>query len=324
MNMRTWKAIAAAVTLGTLAGAAGAQSYPTRTIKLVVPFSAGGSTDIIARLTAEQMRKELGQTVVVENVGGAAGAMGTMQVMNAAPDGYTLVIATVSTMIVYPAAHSKPEYSLDNFVPITNIASMPNVITVNPAFPAKNLTEFIAVLKASPGKYSYATSGVGSINHMLGESFQAYSGTKLVHIPYKGSGPAMQDVMGGQVDMLFDQFPSSKAFIDGAKLKAIGAISPQKIPGYPNLMTMEDAGMKGFTDEAWYGLLAPVKVPAEVVARLTDAMKKTLANPELRQKLEQIGARPVGNTPAEFTAQVRSEIARMKTLVKERNIKLQE
>jgi tripartite-type tricarboxylate transporter receptor subunit TctC len=324
MNMRTWKAIAAVVASCTLAGAAWAQSYPTRTIKLVVPFSAGGSTDIIARLTAEQMRKELGQTVVVENVGGAAGAMGTMQVMNAAPDGYTLVIATVSTMIVYPAAHSKPEYSLDSFVPITNIASMPNVITVNPNFPAKNLTEFIAVLKASPGKYSYATSGVGSINHMLGESFQAYSGTKLVHIPYKGSGPAIQDVMGGQVDMLFDQFPSSKTFIDGAKLKAIGAISPQKIPGYPNLMTMEDAGMKGFTDEAWYGLLAPAKVPAEVVARLTDAMKKTLANPELRQKLEQIGARPVGNSPAEFAAQVRSEIARMKTLVKERNIKLQE
>jgi tripartite-type tricarboxylate transporter receptor subunit TctC len=321
--MKTLKTLLAIAWLA-FATSAWAQPYPTRTIKLIVPFSAGGSTDIIARLTAEQMRKELGQSVVVENVGGAAGAMGTMQVMNAAPDGYTLVIATVSTMIVYPAAHSKPEYSLDNFVPITNIASMPNVITVNPNFPAKNLTEFIAVLKASPGKYSYATSGVGSINHMLGESFQAYSGTKLVHIPYKGSGPAMQDVMGGQVDMLFDQFPSSKTFIDAGKLKAIGAITPQKIPGYPNLMTMEDAGMKGFNDEAWYGLLAPAKVPPEVIARLTDAMKKTLANPELRQKLEQIGARPVGNSPAEFTAQVRSEIGRMKTLVKERNIKLQE
>jgi tripartite-type tricarboxylate transporter receptor subunit TctC len=321
--MKTLKTLLAIAWLAFATGAL-AQPYPTRTIKLIVPFSAGGSTDIIARLTAEQMRKELGQSVVVENVGGAAGAMGTMQVMNAAPDGYTLVIATVSTMIVYPAAHSKPEYSLDNFVPITNIASMPNVITVNPNFPAKNLTEFIAVLKASPGKYSYATSGVGSINHMLGESFQAYSGTKLVHIPYKGSGPAMQDVMGGQVDMLFDQFPSSKTFIDAGKLKAIGAITPQKIPGYPNLMTMEDAGMKGFNDEAWYGLLAPAKVPPEVIARLTDAMKKTLANPELRQKLEQIGARPVGNSPAEFTAQVRSEIGRMKTLVKERNIKLQE
>jgi tripartite-type tricarboxylate transporter receptor subunit TctC len=322
--MRIWKSLVAVTASCLVAAGAWAQSYPTRPIRLVVPFSAGGSTDLIARLTAEQMRKELGQPVVVENVGGAAGALGTMQVMNAAPDGYTLVIATVSTMIVYPAAHSKPEYSLDNFVPITNIASMPNVITVNPSFPAKNLTEFVAVLKASPGKYSYATSGIGSINHMLGESFQAYSGTKLIHVPYKGSGPAMQDVMGGQVDMLFDQFPSSKTFIDAGKLKGIGAITPQKIPGYPNLMTMEDAGMKGFNDEAWYGLLAPAKVPPAVVARLTEAMKKTMASPELRQKLEQIGARPVGNSPAEFTAQIRSEIARTKKLVRDRNIVLQE
>jgi tripartite-type tricarboxylate transporter receptor subunit TctC len=322
--MKIWKSLAVLTLSCLVAASAWAQSYPSRAIRLVVPFAAGGSTDLIARLAAVQLGKELGQPVVVENVGGAAGALGTMQVMNAAPDGYTLLVATVSTMIVYPAAHSKPEYSLESFVPITNIASMPNVMTVNPKFPAKDLKEFVEVLKASPGKYTFASSGVGSINHMLGESFQAYSGTKLIHVPYKGSGPAMQDVMGGQVDILFDQFPSSKNFIDTGKLKAIGAMSPQKIPGYPNLMTMEDAGMKGFTDEAWYGLLAPAKVPPEVVAKLTDAMKKTMANPELRQKLEQIGARPVGNTPAEFSAQVKGEIDRMKKVVKERNIKLQE
>jgi tripartite-type tricarboxylate transporter receptor subunit TctC len=298
--------------------------YPTRTIKLIVPFAAGGSTDIIARLAAEQMRKELGQVVVVENVGGAAGALGTMQAMNATPDGYTLLIATVSTMIVYPAAHPKPQYTLDNFVPITNIASMPNLMSVTPSFPAKDLKEFIAVLKANPGKYSYATSGVGSINHMLGESFQAYSGTKLIHVPYKGSGPGMQDVMAGTVNILFDQFPSSKPFVDAGKLRGMGAISPQKIPGYPNIETMEEAGMKGFTDEAWYGLLAPKGVPSEVVARLTDAMKKSLANPELRKRLEDVGARPVGNSSAEFTAQIRSEQERTKKLVKERGIQLQD
>jgi len=322
--MKILKTLIAAVAACAVAASAWAQSYPTRTIKLIVPFSAGGSTDIIARLTAEQLRKELGQTVVVENVGGAAGALGTMQGMNANPDGYTLLIATVSTMIVYPAAHPKPQYSLDNFVPITNIASMPNIITVTPSFPAKDLKELIAVLKASPGKYSYATSGVGSINHMLGESFQAYSGTKLIHVPYKGSGPAMTDVMGGQVDILFDQFPSSKQHVDSGKLKGIGAISPQKIPGYPNIMTMEDAGLKGFVDEAWYGLLAPKGTPPDVVAKITDAMKKTLANPELRAKLEGVGARPVGNTPAEFSIQIRSEQERMKKLVKERNIQLQD
>lgn len=322
--MKSWKSLLALVASCAIAASAWAQSYPTRSIKLIVPFSAGGSTDIIARLTAAQLSKDLGQAVVVENVGGAAGALGTMQAMNAAPDGYTLLIATVSTMIVYPAAHPKPQYSLDNFVPITNIASMPNIITVTPSFPAKDLTEFIAVLKKNPDKYSFATSGIGSINHMLGESFQAYTGTKLVHVPYKGSGPAMQDVMGGQVNILFDQFPSSKPHIDSGKLKAIGAISPQKIPGYPNIMTMEDAGLKGFTDEAWYGMLAPKGTPPDVVAKLIDGMKKALANPELRGKLEGVGARPVGNSPQEFAAQIKSEQERMKKLVKERNVHLQD
>ena len=322
--MKSWKSLLAVAASFAIAASALAQSYPTRSIKMIVPFSAGGSTDIIARLTAAQLSKDLGQPVVVENVGGAAGALGTMQGMNAAPDGYTLVIATVSTMIVYPAAHPKPQYSLDNFAPITNIASMPNIITVTPSFPARDLKEFIAVLKANPDKYSFATSGVGSINHMLGESFQAYTGTKLIHVPYKGSGPAMQDVMGGQVNILFDQFPSSKPHIDSGKLKAIGAISPQKIPGYPNVMTMEDAGLKGFVDEAWYGLLAPKATPPDVVAKITEAMKKALANPDLRAKLEGVGARPVGNSPQEFAAQIKSEQERMKKLVKDRNIQLSE
>src|SRR5258707_6638846 len=306
--MNRWKAGLAVGASCMAIGGAWAQSYPSRTIKRIVPFSAGGSTDIIARLTAEQMRKELGQVVIVENVGGAAGAVGTQQVASAAPDGYTLAVATVSTMIVYGATRASPLYTLDSFAPITNIASMPNVMTVNVNFPAKNLTEFIKVLKASPGKYTFASSGVGSINHMLGESFQAEAGVKMVHIPYKGSGPAMQDVMGGQVDALFDQFPSSKASVGGGKLKAIGVISPQKVPGYPNVMTMEDAGMKGFTDEAWYGILAPAKASPQVLARLTDCMKKVMANAELRARIEQVGARPVGNSPAEFTAQIRREV----------------
>ena len=314
-------ALAALVSIFVTANASA--QYPTRPIKLIVPFAAGGSTDLIARLVAEDMRKELGQPVIVENRGGAAGALGTSEGARAAPDGYTLTVATVSTMIVYLATQAKPEYTLDSFAPITNMASMPNVITVNPKFPAKDLKEFIAVLKASPDKYSFATSGVGSINHMLGESFQAYAGVKIVHVPYKGSGPAMQDVMGGQVDILFDQFPSSKTYIDGGKLKAVGVISPSRVKGY-DVMTMEEAGMKGFTDEAWYGIMAPAKVPSEVVARLTDCMKKVFAKPDLRAKIEQVGARPVGSTPAEFKKQIGDEVARMKKLVAERNIKLSE
>jgi len=306
-------------------GAAAAQSsYPTRAIKLIVPFAAGGSTDLIARVVAEQMRKEMGQPVVVENRGGAAGALGTEEVAKSTPDGYTLAVATVSTMIVYLASQEKPNYTLESFVPITNMASMPNILTAGPSIPAKDVKEFIALAKANPGKYTYATSGVGSINHMLGESFQAYAGVKLVHVPYKGSGPAMQDVMGGQVDLLFDQFPSSKNFVDTGKLKAIAAISPQKIPGYPNIMTMADAGMKDFTDEAWYGVMAPAATPPDVVAKLTAGMQKALSNPELRARIEQLGARPVGNSSAEFTAQIRREIERMRKLIKDRNIKLSE
>jgi tripartite-type tricarboxylate transporter receptor subunit TctC len=321
--MNRWKAVVAAALSLFLAGAAWAQGYPNRPIKVIVPFSAGGSTDIIARVTATYLGKELGQPVIVENVGGAAGALGTMQVKNATPDGYTLAIATVSTMIVYPAAHSKPEYTLDDFQPITNIAAMPNIVSVGPTIKAKDLKEFIALLKANPGKYTYATSGVGSINHMLGESFQSYAGVKLVHVPYKGSGPGMQDVIGGQVDMIFDQFPSSKPMIDGGKMRGMGVISPKRIPGY-DIMTMEEAGLKGFTDEAWYGLNAPAKTPPEIVARLGEAMKKVEANPDFRAKIEGVGARPVGNTPEEFKKQIGEEIARMKKLVKERNVKLQD
>jgi tripartite-type tricarboxylate transporter receptor subunit TctC len=164
---------------------------------------------------------------------------------------------------------------------------------------------------------------VGSINHMLGESFQQYAGVKLVHVPYKGSGPAMQDVMGGQVDILFDQFPSSKPHIDGGKLRALGLISPQKLAGY-DVMTMESAGMKGFTDEAWYGLLAPAKTPPDVLKRLSDAMKKIVADPEFRAKIEAVGARPVGSSPAEFTAQVKGEIAKTKQLIAQRKLKLED
>jgi tripartite-type tricarboxylate transporter receptor subunit TctC len=321
--MKIWKAAFAAVIASLIAvGTASAQTWPSRPIKLIVPFAPGGSTDIIGRLAADQLGRDLGQPVIVENVGGGAGAIGTMNLERAPADGYTLAIATVSTMVVYQSAKEKPEYSVNDFTPITNIASMPNVVSVGPSIKAKDLKEFIALLKASPGKYTFATSGIGSINHLLGESFQAYAGVKLVHVPYKGSGPGMQDVMGGTVDMIFDQFPSSKGAIDSGRMRGIGIISPQRVPGY-NIMTMEEAGLKGFTDEAWYGLIANGKTPPDIVAKLGDAMKKVIANPDFRAKLEKIGARPVGNSPAEFKAQIQREVEQTKKLVKERNIKFE-
>jgi tripartite-type tricarboxylate transporter receptor subunit TctC len=321
--MKIWKAAIAVLAASLIAvGTASAQTWPSRPIKIIVPFAPGGSTDIIGRLAADQLGRDLGQPVIIENVGGGAGAIGTMNLARAPADGYTLAIATVSTMVVYQSAKEKPEYSVNDFTPITNIASMPNVVSVGPSIKAKDLKEFIALLKASPGKYTFATSGIGSINHLLGESFQAYAGVKLVHVPYKGSGPGMQDVMGGTVDMIFDQFPSSKGAIDSGRMRGIGIISPQRVPGY-NIMTMEEAGLKGFTDEAWYGLIANGKTPPDIVAKLGEAMKKVEANPDFRAKLEKIGARPVGNSPAEFKAQILREVEQTKKLVKERNIKFE-
>ena len=306
------------------AAAVNAQTYPDKPIRLIVPYAPGGSTDLIARYVAEPLGRVLGQTVVVDNKAGAGGMLGTAEVARAAPDGYTLGVGTVSTMVIFPATHPKPGYTVDSFAAVTNIAVMPNVIAVNPSFPAKDLKEFIAVLKANPGKYAFATSGKGSINHMMGESFQAGAGVKLNHIPYKGTGPAMQDVMGGQVAILVDQLPSSKPFIDSGKLRLMGVIAPRRIAEYPDVMTMEEAGLKGFNDQAWYGIVAPARVPPAVLARLGDAMKKVMAMPDVRARLEKAGAAPLGNSAAEFSAQIRSEIDKMKKLVASRNISLDE
>lgn len=315
---------AIALSASLSAWGAQAQTYPDKPIRLVVPYAPGGATDLIARHIAEPLGRALGQTVVVDNKAGAGGMLGTADVARAAPDGYTLGIGTVSTMVIFPATHPKPGYTVDSFVPVTNIAVMPNIIAVNPSFPAKNLKEFIAVLKANPDKYSFATSGKGSINHMMGESFQAGAGVQMAHVPYRGAGPAMQDVMGGQVEILVDQLPSSKAFIDSGKLRLMGVIAPKRVAEYPDVMTMEEAGLKGFNDQAWYGVIAPAKLPPAVLAKLSDAMKKVMAMPEVRARLEKVGATPLGNSSAEYGAQIRSEIEKMKLLVKARNISLEE
>ncbi len=300
------------------------QGYPDRPIKIIVPYAPGGSTDLIGRLIADPLSRVLGKPVVVENKSGAGGMLGTAEIARVTPDGYTLGIGTVSTMVIFPAVHPKPGYSIDQFSAITNIATMPNILAVTPNFPANNLKELIALLKANPGKYAYATSGKGSINHMLGETFEAGSGTKITHIPYRGAGPAMQDVMAGQVEILFDQLPSAKNFIDTGKLKLLGVISSKRLPEYPNVMTMEEAGIKGFTDQAWYGLIAPAKMPPEVLNKLNSAMKEVMAMPDVKARLGKVGANPLGNTSSEYSAQIKAEIGRMKVLVNDRNISLDE
>jgi tripartite-type tricarboxylate transporter receptor subunit TctC len=320
LRRSTLLAVAAAV---TVAGSAFAQ-YPNKPIKLIVPFAAGGTTDIVARTVADQLGKELGQSIVVENRGGGGGSIGANEVAKAAPDGYTIGVATVSTMAVNPAANAKIPYNnLTDFIPVTNIAAVPNVLVVNPALPANDVKELIALLKKDPTKYSFASSGTAGIGHMMGELFLAATGTEMVHVPYKGAGPAVIDVVGNQVPVMFDNLPSSKAQIDAGKLRALAVAAPKRLSFYPNVPTFAEVGLKDVNDQAWYGLVVPAKTPKEIVDKIHAATVKAVNNPAVKEKLAAQGADPVGNTPAEFAAQIKVEFEKMKAIVSKKGIKLE-
>lgn len=301
-----------------------AQTYPNKPIRLIVPFAAGGTTDIVARIVADQMGRELGQAVIIENRGGGGGSIGANEVAKAPPDGYTLGVATVSTMAVNPAANPKIPYNnLTDFIPVTNFVTVPNILAVHPSVPAKDIKEFIALLKKNPGKYSFATSGTAGIGHMMGELFLSASGTDMVHIPYKGAGPAINDVLGGQVPVLFDNLPSSKAHIDAGSFRLLAVAAPKRLAAYPNVPTFAEIGMKEVNDPAWYGLVAPAKTPKEIVDKLYAAAVKAVHSPVTKEKLAQQGADPLGNTPAEYAAQIKAEYDKMKSIVVKKGIKLE-
>ena len=315
--------IAIGTALVLLPGIASAQSYPNKPIRLIVPFAAGGTTDIVARIVADQMGRELGQPVIIENRGGGGGAIGANEVAKATPDGYTLGVATVSTMAVNPAANARIPYNnLTDFIPVTNFVTVPNILVVHPSVAAKDIKEFIALLKKSPGKFSFASSGTAGIGHMMGEMFLAASGTDMVHIPYKGAGPAINDVLGGQVPVLFDNLPSSKAHIDAGSFRLLAVAAPKRLAAYPNVPTFAEIGMKDVNDPAWYGLVAPAKTPKEIVDKLYAAAVKAVNAPATREKLSQQGADPLANTPAEFAAQIKAEYEKMKVIVTKKGIKL--
>lgn len=303
-----------------------AQAFPNKPIRLIIPFPPGGTTDIVGRLVADEIGKNLGQPVVVENRGGGGGAIGATEVKNATPDGYTIGIATVSTMAVNPACNPKLPYrSPDDFAMITNLAAVPNVIVVNPTkVQAKTMDEFVKFLKANPGKLSYASSGTCGIGHMMGELFKVASGAYIVHIPYRGAGPALNDVLAGQVEILMDNLPSSLPHIQSGKLRVLAVAAPKRLEMLPNVPTLAEAKMPSVNDQVWYGLVAPAKTPDAVVKRLHEATVKALQNPEVRTKLAAQGASPVGNTPEEFRAQIIAERDKMIDLVKKQGIKLEQ
>jgi len=317
---------AAALVLSAVCTAASAQGYPSRAIHFIIPFPPGGTTDIVGRLSAEQMTHALGSAVVVENRGGGGGSIGADAIAKSAPDGYTVGLATVSTHAVNPACNPALSYDpLKDFVFITNLAAVPNILEVNPQrMPVKDLPEFLKMVRARPGKLSYATSGTCGIGHMMGETFKATTGTYILHIPYRGAGPALNDVVGGQVEMMFDNLPSSLPFVQSGRLRPIAVAAPKRLDVLPNVPTFAELKLPAVNDQAWYGLIAPARTPDEAVRKLYDAAVKSLADPALRARFKEQGAEPIGNTPAEFKAQVTTELKKMQDLVQRQGIKLEQ
>ena len=300
-----------------------AQDYPSRPVRIIVPFPPGGTTDIVARLVADRLGSTLGQPAVIENRGGAGGAIGATEIARAAPDGYTLGIATVSTHGVNPAINPKLAYdALRDFTPISNLASVPNVVSANPSLGVHDLKELITRAKASPGKITYASAGNASLSHMLGELFKSATSTDLLHVPYKGVGPALNDTLGGQVNILFDNLPSSLPHIQSGKLRALAVSSAARLQSLPDVPTFAEAGVPQLNDPSWFGLVGPAKLSEAILARVHKAVATALAAPEVRERMRQAGAVAAGNTPSEFAAQIRTEIERHRRVAAERGIRI--
>ncbi len=288
-------------------------TYPSKTITMIVPFVAGGSTDLIGRLVAEGLRTVLGQPVVVENRGGAGGSVGTVAIAKAAPDGYTIGMGTASTLAINPATYkSLPFDVLQDLVPIGNIAAVPNIMSVHPGVKAATMAEFIALAKSQPGKLSYASPGYGSVGHLLGEQFKLATGTDIQHVPYRGMGPALNDAIGGQVQVVYDNLPTSLELVKSGKLRGLGLSGDKRVAALPDVPTFGELGLDDLNWMAFFGLVAPKDTPAPIVRRLNEALVRVLAMPEMREKLEGQQAIVVGNSPEAFKAEIGRELARFK------------
>ena len=308
MNRHTALKLMAAAALLATTPLLHAQTYPAKPVRLIVPFAPGGTTDIVARVIGERLQKELGQPVIVDNRAGAGGMLGANEIAKAAPDGYTIGMATVSTTATNPAINPKSPYDpVKDFTPIVNIAATPNVVAVHPSFKARDYAGFVAELKAYPGQHSYGTAGTGSIGHLQMELFKSLTKLQLTHIPYKGSGPALNDAVAGTVPIVFDNLPSALPFIKDGRLIPIVVSSAGRTAQLPNVPTFQEVGLERANRMAYYGLHGPKGMPADLVQKLNAAVRKSLADPAVKARIEATGSVVVGNSPEEFGRQIAAE-----------------
>jgi tripartite-type tricarboxylate transporter receptor subunit TctC len=316
--MKTLITAALVVLLNTCgANLAFSQAYPNKPVRLVVPFPAGGTTDIVAREVAAHLTKAWGQSVVVENKAGAGGNVGADSVAKSAPDGYTLLMGTVGTHGINVSLYSKMPYdAVKDFAPVSLCAAVPNIMVVHPSVPANNVAEFIAYAKKEGDKVAMASSGNGTSIHLAGELFKSMTGTTMTHVPYKGSAPALADMLGGTTQVMFDNAPSAMPHIKAGKLRALAVTSNKRSAALPDTPTMEEMGLKGYEASSWFGVLAPAGTPKEIVQKISAEIQRGIATTEVQEKMKAQGAIPVGGTAEAFAAHINAEIAKWATVVK--------
>jgi tripartite-type tricarboxylate transporter receptor subunit TctC len=313
---------AAGALLAAVPASAQQPDYPSRPIKIIVCLPPGGGVDTVTRIISERLQHRLGQTIVIENKGGQSGNIGAEAVFTAEPDGYTLLASQPAPITTNPLLYKSMSFDPTRFTPVAVLTAIPNTLTVRANFPAKNVQEFIAYAKANPGKVTYASQGNGTTSHLTGVMFEQATGTKLLHVPYRGTAPAINDLMGGHVDVLFNEVATSTEMHRSGRARILAVTTPQRVPELPDIPTMQEAGLAGFVSDTWNAISAPPKTPAPIVAKLNAAINEVLAAPEMQAQLKTLHLQPIGGTPAQMAEIVKTDTRRWGDVIRAANVSI--